>query len=439
VDLPTTRYATSGDVQIAYMVLGDGPVNLVYVQGAITNLAVMWELPAFRQFCTQLSGFARLIWFDKRGMGLSDRVRVGTLEERMDDVRAVMDAIDVESAVLLGSSEGGPMSVLFAAAHPERTAGLVLVGAEVKERITEDWPWGEATREEHEKDMATVEARWGAGRFMESVAPSLADPFTREWAGRLQVNSATPSAAEAFMRMAFEIDVRAVAAAVRAPTLVLHRVGDRVCSIENGRFLAREIPGAVFVELPGDDHAPWANGDDIVAEIREFLTGVREASEPDRILVTVLFTDIVRSTEQVAAVGDRAWRATLDAHDQVVREQLRRFRGREVNTTGDGFFAVFDGPARAIRCAQAIRDATAAMDTPIRLGLHTGECEQRGDDLAGLAVHIAARVGALADGSEILVSRTVTDLVAGSGIRFEPRGEHQLRGVPGTWSVYAVV
>jgi class 3 adenylate cyclase len=271
------------------------------------------------------------------------------------------------------------------------------------------------------------------------VAPSLANPSTREWAGRLQVNAATPSDAVSFMRMAFDIDVRDVVGAINVPTLVLHRVGDQVCSIENGRFLAREILGAVFVELPGDDHAPWAGGDEIVAEIREFCTGVREAAEPDRVLATVLFTDIVGSTERVAALGDQAWRATLDAHDEVIREQLRRFRGREVNTTGDGFFASFDGPARAIRCAQAIRDATAQLGVPVRLGVHTGECEVRGPDLAGLAVHLAARVGDLAGSGEILVSRTVTDLVAGSGIAFEPRGEHRLKGVEGEWSVYAVV
>jgi len=313
------------------------------------------------------------------------------------------------------------------------------VGAEVKERITEDWPWGESTQADFDEGMARAEERWGKGGFIDSVAPSLAgDPFAREWAGRLQVSAATPSAAVDFMRMAFDIDVRAVVGAVGAPTLVLHRPNDAVCSIENGRFLARHIPGAVLVELADGDHAPWAGGDDIVAEVREFCTGVREPPEPERILATVLFTDIVGSTAQVAAKGDRAWRAVLDAHDQVVGAQLRRFRGRAVNTTGDGYLACFDGPARAIRCALAIRDAASALGTPIRLGLHTGECEARGDDLAGLAVHIAARVGQLAASGEVLASRTVTDLVAGSGISFEPRGEHHLRGVPGAWSLYAV-
>ena len=272
-----TRYAKSGTVHLAYQALGDGPGDLVYVQGALTHLDVMWELPAFRRFCEQLASFTRLIWFDKRGMGLSDRVQAGTLEERMDDVRAVMDAAGSGRAVLLGESEGGPLSMLFAAAHPERVAALVLCGAEVKERTDRDWPWGEDTAEAFEQAMASLPDRWGGGNAIGYIAPGLAgDAQAREWLGRVQMNAATPGAAESFMRMAFDIDVRDVVPAIRVPTLVIHRAGDQVCHVENARFLARRIPGATYVELPGSDHAPWADGDDIVAEIREFVTGVRK-------------------------------------------------------------------------------------------------------------------------------------------------------------------
>ncbi len=439
MDIPRTLYAKSGDVHVAYQTLGEGPINIIYVQGAFTHLGTMWELPAFQRFCQQLSSFARLTWFDKRGMGLSDRVQAGTLDERMDDMRAVMDAVGAPNAVLLGESEGGPLSLLFAAAHPERTVGLILVGAEVKERVTEDWPWGESVQTEFDESMEELPQRWGQGGFIDYVAPGLADnQHIRDWAGRLQINAATPGAAEAFMRMAFDIDVRSVVPSIGVPTLVLHRTDDRVCHVENARFLAQRIPGAHLVELPGADHPPWANGEDIVAEIREFLTGVREPAEPDRVLVTVLFTDIVGSTERAASLGDQRWGSLLDLHDRAVRHQLDRFRGREVNTTGDGFVASFDGPARAIRCAQAIRGATEPLGIDLRFGLHTGECEVRGNDLAGLAVHIAARVGALADPGEVLVSSTVKDLVAGSGVEFGERGKHDLKGVPGVWTLFQV-
>jgi len=425
---------------VAYQVLGEGhPVDIVYVQGAFTHLGVMWELPAFQRFCQHLGSFARLIWFDKRGMGQSDRVQVGTLEERMDDVRAVMDAADSRRAVLLGESEGGPLSLLFAAARPERIAGLILAGAEVKERVSDDWPWGEATAEEFDKALRSLPDRWGGGGMIDYIAPSLAgDPYAREWAGRLTINAATPGAAQSFMRMAFDIDVRSIVSTIAVPTLILHRIDDPVCHVENARFLARHIPAARYVELPGNDHAPWADGEDILAEIREFLTGAREPAEPDRVLATVLFTDIVGSTERAASLGDQQWRSLLDLHDHAVRDQLRLFRGREIVTTGDGFVASFDGPARAIRCARAIREATRQLAIELRFGLHTGECEVRGKDLAGLAVHIAARVGALAGPGEILVSSTVKDLVAGSGIEFNARGEYELKGVPGGWGLFAV-
>jgi len=429
VDRQRTRYAKSGAVHVAYQVLGDGPTDLVYVQGAFTHLDVMWELPAFRRFCEQLASFTRLIWFDKRGMGLSDRVAAGTLEERMDDVRAVMDAAGSGRAVLLGESEGGPLSMLFAAAHPERAAGLILCGAEVKERTDEDWPWGEDTAGEFEQAMASLPDRWGGGQAIGYIAPSLAgDAQAREWLGRVQMNAATPGAAETFMRMAFDIDVRDVAPAIRVPALVIHRVDDQVCHVENARFLARRIPGATYVELPGADHAPWVGGDEIVAEIREFVTGVREPAEPDRVLATVLFTDIVASTEHARQLGDRLWRDLVSEHHDLIRRELARFRGREIDTAGDGFLAAFDGPARALRAAQSIVRAVRPLGIQVRAGVHTGECEILDDKLVGVAVHVGARVAAAAGPSEVLATGTVGDLVAGSGIEFADRGMRPLKG-----------
>jgi class 3 adenylate cyclase len=374
-------------------------------------------------------------------MGLSDRVRIGTLEQRMDDVRAVMDAAGSESAALMGVSEGGPLSMLFAAAHPERTRALILCGAEVKEETTDDWPWGEATRAEFEQamDIERVIERWGKGLSTDYLFPRRqGDEAFRNWFGRLQMQSATPNDAVAFMRMAFEIDVRHVAPSVKVPTLVLHRTEDPVCHVENARWLARAIEGSRYLELPGNDHVPWADQDEILAETQEFLTGVREPAEPDRVLATVLFTDIVGSTEHAQALGDRSWRDLLERHHAVVRNELTRFRGREIDTAGDGFFAAFDGPARAIRCALAIRGAASELGLELRAGLHTGECELLGDKIAGIAVHTGARVAARAGPNEVLVSGTVRDLVSGSGIAFEDRGEHELKGI-GPRRVFAVL
>jgi len=435
------RYATNGDIHLAYRTLGEGPPDLVVVQGAVTNLDALWDMPEYREHCEQLAAFSRLIIFDKRGMGLSDRVRIGTLEERMDDVRAIMDDLGSESAVLMGISEGGPMSMLFAATYPERTQALVLCGAEVKEEKTDDWPWGESTREDHERYLTieNVLARWGQGLVADYVAPSRkGDKRLRELFGRLQVQAASPHDAVAFMRMAFEIDVRHVAPSVNAPTLIVHRTGDQVCDVGNARWLAQHIRGAKYVELPGVDHIPWIDGDDILGEIREFLTGVREPEEPDRVLTTVLFTDIVGSTERARQLGDRRWRDLLERHHEVVRAELARFRGREVDTTGDGFFATFDGPARAIRSAKAVTESVRGLGLEIRAGLHTGEVELAGDSVRGIAVHTGARVAAQAGPSEVLVSQTVKDLVAGSGIEFQNRGTHELKGVPGEWRLYAV-
>ena len=434
------RFARSGDVHVAYRVVGDGPTDLVYVQGAFSHLEILWELPAFRRYCERLAEFARLILFDKRGMGMSDRVPgATTLEERMDDVRAVMDAAGSERAAVMGQSEGGPLAILFAAAHPDRTAALILHGAEVRERTDEDWPWGESTEEEFEAAMATVGERWGKGRGIDHYAPSVAgQDWAYEFMARLQVHAATPGTAEAFMRMAFDIDVRDVAAAVNVPTLVLHAVGDRVCHVENGRFLARTIPGARYVELPGEDHIPLFEPDRPLAEIREFLTGRREPVVSDRRLATVLFTDLVGSTTLSAELGDRRWRDLLEQHHTVVRRVLERFDGLERDTAGDGFFATFEGPARAIRSARAIVDAVRRLGLDVRAGLHTGEVELLDDKVAGIAVSIGARVAARAGPGEVLVSGTVRDLVAGSGIAFEDRGVAELKGVPGEWRLFAV-
>jgi class 3 adenylate cyclase len=434
------RFARSGDVNIAYRVVGDGPMDLVYAQGAYTHLDVYWELPAFRHYCERLAEFTRLVLFDKRGYGMSDRVPgATTLEERMDDIRAIMDAVGSERAAIIGESEGGPLALLFAAAHPERTAALILQGAEVRERTDDEWPWGEATEEEHEASMASLAERWGQGTGIWAVAPSVSGAeWARSWRARVQLNAATPRAAEAFMRMAFDIDVRDVVPTVNVPTLVVHATGDRVCHVENGRFLARNIPGARLVELPTEDHVPWFDPEPTIAEIREFLTGKREAASPNRVLVTVLFTDMVTSTELAASLGDRRWRDLLEQHHATVRRELTRFDGHEVDTAGDGFFATFDGPARAIRCAQAIVAAAGSLGIDLRAGLHTGEVEILGDKVAGIAVNIGARVAGQASAGEILVSSTVRDLVAGSGIAFVERGSATLKGIEGTWQVFAV-
>jgi pimeloyl-ACP methyl ester carboxylesterase len=438
---PEVGYARSGEVHVAYQVVGDGTIDIVLVSGFVTNLHVLWEDPGYRRFCERLGSFARVLLFDKRGMGLSDRVQAGTLEERMDDVRAVMDAAGSERAALIGMSEGGPLSMLFAASYPERTVALLLCGAEVKEEITDDWPWGDTTRPELEAAMATVSDWWGRPDLVARLIPSHGeDPWLSDCYRRLMVQGASPAAAETFMRMAFEIDVRHVAPAVHVPTLVVHTTGDGVCHVENGRFFARTIEGARYVELDGADHLPWGEHvDEILAEIREFLTGVREGPNPDRVLATVLFTDVAGSTDRMQALGDRRWRELLETHYDAVRRELGRFGGRELDTAGDGFLAAFDGPARGIRCAQAVIAAARTHGLDVRAGVHTGECEVIGEKLAGLAVHIGARVAAEAAPGEVLVSSTVRDLVAGSGLDLVDRGLFQLKGVEGERRLFAAV
>ena len=441
---PEIRYARSGDVHVAYTVTGEGPLDLVLVEGYFTHLGITWEQPAYRRWVHRLASFARVIRFDKRGMGLSDRVQVGTLEERMDDLRAVLDAVGSERAVLVGTSEGGPLSLLFAATLPDRATALVLVGAEVRERVTADWPWGERTDAQFEQEIAEIARGWGTLGLSRDRYPSLEPSDSDrmfEWSKRLVRESAGVGEAIAFKRMAFEIDVRALSGSVHVPTLVLHRVGDRICHVGNGRFLAEQVPGATYRELPGDDHMPWMNpagGEEILAEIQEFLTGRREAQVPDRILATVLFGDLVASTNLLSEVGDARYRQLVELFLDAVRTELHRYRGREVDTAGDGFFASFDGPARAIRCGQAVAAAARRLGLAVRLGVHTGEVEVVGDKLAGIAVHIGARIGSLAQGNEILVSSTVRDIVAGSGLRFTDRGQRTLKGVDGEWRLYAV-
>jgi pimeloyl-ACP methyl ester carboxylesterase/class 3 adenylate cyclase len=431
---PETRYAKSGDVHIAYQVVGSGPTDLVLVPGFISHIEEWWEEPLSARFLERLASFSRLILFDKRGTGLSDReAGVPTLEQRMDDVRAVLAAAGSERAAVLGVSEGGAMSALFAATYPERTAALVLYGT-----FAEFCSWV-PTPEHLEHFLHAIDEGWGTGRSLPHFAPSVADDSRfRRWWARYERLGASPGAAMALMRMNSEIDVRHVLPAIRVPTLVLHRTGDVTVDVEAGRYQAAHIPGATYVELPGVDHLPFVgDAEAVLDEIEEFLTGARPVAEPDRVLATVLFTDVVGSTELAARLGDRRWRDLLDAHHAAVRRQLDRFRGREVKTVGDGFLATFDGPARAIRCADAIRASVRTLGLEVRAGLHTGEVELIGDDVGGIAIHVGARVAALAGPGEVLVSSTVKDLVAGSGLRFEDRGTHRLKGVPEGWRLFA--
>ena len=435
---PETRYARSGDVRIAYQIVGDGPLDLVFVPGFVSNVDLFWETREWAQFFTRLAAFSRLILFDKRGTGLSDRdVGIATLEERMDDVRAVMDAADSDRAALFGMSEGGPMSLLFAASYPHRTQALVLYSSFARHtQFSSD--------EELKKEIERIDQLWGTGRYF--LARYLPRGMSEETAcrlfARIERQSASPSAVIAIRRMLVEIDVRHILPAIRVPTLVLHRVGDGASPVEAGRYLADNIPGAKYLELPGDNHNPLYEpevADRIVGEVEEFLTGSRHEADPDRVLATVMFTDIVDSTTRAAELGDRQWCALLDRHDEAVRQQFARFRGQEVKNLGDGFMATFDGPARAVRCATAIAQSLRPLGLAVRSGLHTGEIELQRDDIAGIAVHIAARVTAEAEAGETVVSSTVRDLVAGSGLLFQDRGILALKGLPEAVHLYSVI
>ncbi len=410
------------------------------VPGFVTHVELLWEHDASAQFLERLASFARVITFDRRGSGLSDPVSSApTLEERMDDVRAVMDAAGSQRAALVGFSEGVPMSILFAATYPERVQALVCSGGMARSAYSEDYPWASPAPALVESAEELILPQWGDGSIIEIAAPSQADdPRQRAFFGRLQRATASPGMMLALARMFLDLDVRAVVPSVHTPALVLHNSHDRLVNVRHGRWLAEHLPNARLVEFEGVDHTPWFAGvDDWMGEVQEFLTGTRDAPEPDRVLATVLFTDIVDSTRTATEMGDRRWRETLERHQKDVRDALGRHHGREIKSTGDGFLATFDGPARAIRCTHEIVNASAPAGIRIRAGLHTGECEAMGDDIGGIAVHIAARVSSLAGADEVLVSRTVKDLVAGSGIRFSERGTHALKGIPDSWQLYA--
>jgi len=438
---PQIRYAKSGDINLAYMVVGDAPLDLVMVPGFISHLEISGENPRIRAFGGRLASFARLIMFDKRGTGLSDPVpNAATMQERMDDIRAVMDAAGSERAALLGLSEGVPLAILFAASHPERVKALVLYGGMARTTWAPDHPFGSTREALVESAEEFLLPYWGTGASIEAFAPSAADdPEIVKWVARYERFAASPAMLRPMYEMFFDTDVRDILPAVNVPTLVLHRTGDRVVNVRAGRWMAERIPGAKFVELPGSDHALWSGHSEAIAdEIQEFLTGVRAEPVIDRVLATVMFTDIAASTEHAAAMGDRRWRELLDEHDAIVAKAVEQYRGRYIKHTGDGCLATFDGPGRAVQCAAAIRASVHKLSIEVRAGLHAGEVELRGDDVGGIAVHIGARVCALAGADEILVSRTVKDLVIGSGLEFADRGAHELKGVPGDWQIYAL-
>ena len=435
-----TQYARSGDAHIAYQTVGDADLDLVLLPGAFSHVEHQWEEPSFARFLDRLASFSRLIVLDVRGTGLSDRAtNLPTLEEQIDDVLAVLDAVGSERAALFSLSQGGGLATLFAAAHPARTSALVLFGAYARSMWADDFRWGR-TPEEYEELMRLADEGWGSGVFLPLVAPSVAeDASFKLWWAKQERLAGSPGANQAFFRAQREADVRHVLPAIQAPTLVIQRRDDAYRRIEHGRYLAETIPGATYVELPGRDNLPYVGDQDaLLDEVQEFLTGVRHGGAPDRVLATVLFTDIVGATSRAAELGDRSWRDLLERHNAVVRRELVRGRGREVDTAGDGFLATFDGPARAIRSAHAIAERLRALALEVRSGLHTGEVELVGEHVRGIAVHIGARTAALAGPGEVLVTSTVKDLVAGSGIEFEDRGPHALKGVPEEWRIFRV-
>ncbi len=424
------EYARSGDVNIAYQVTGAGAFDLVLISGFVSHLDNDWEHPSSARMLERLGSFARLIRFDKRGTGLSDRtVGLPDFETRMDDVRAVMDAAESERAALFGYSEGGPLAILFAASYPERVRALALYGAYAKRmEPDDDYPWC-LTAEERAGYAAAVEREWGVDADVSRMAPGADESFKRWWMARART-AASPASARDLVVMNSQADIRELLPTVQVPTVVIHRTGDRDAHVEEGRYLAERIPGAEFVELPGETHVPFWEPDDVIDVVEEFLTGVRPARLAERVLATILFTDLVGSTERAGALGDHAWAGLLERHHEIVRRELARFGGEEIDTAGDGFLALFDGPARAIRCALAIRDRLTELDLAVRAGVHTGEVERRaGGGPRGIAVHTGARIAAAASAGEVLVSTTTRDLVAGSGLTFESRGQFELKGI----------
>ena len=438
---PETMYAKSGGVHIAYQVFGEGEIDLVLVPGFTTHIELSWEHEPWARLLEGLGSFARVMTFDRRGSGLSDPVAdAPTLETRMQDLRAVMDAAGSERAALVGLSEGVPMCILFAATYPQRVTALVCSGGMARSTYAEDYPWGTPAEALTESVVELITPHWGDGSMVDVSAPDQADDEeSRSFYGRLERSTASPGMMIALGQMFLDLDVRDVVPSVHAPALILHRTRDRLVNVRHGRWLAEHLPNARMVEFEGEDHGFWFQGkEEWLGALQEFLTGARAVPETDRVLATVLFTDIVDSTRMAADLGDQRWRELLERHQRAVREDLDHFNGREVKSTGDGFLATFDGPARAIRCASAILRSSETSGLRVRAGLHTGECEMMGDDIGGIAVHIAARVSAQAEPQELLVSRTVKDLVAGSGLQFTDRGVHTLKGVPDTWQLYAV-
>jgi class 3 adenylate cyclase len=433
-----TRYACSGDVNLAYSVTGEGDRDLLYVPTWLSQVEHLWESPRVSSFFGRLAGMARLIMFDRRGSGMSDSAEPPTLEEQMDDVKAVMDAAGSERAALWAQLEGGAMAMLFAATHPDRVSALVLYAAWARTLRSEDIPWAN-TPEQRQAMLDGFFGSWGQGSRLADLAPSMTgDVAFQEWYGKLERLAGGPGTARKYMDSMSQTDVRDVLPSIRVPALIVHRQDDPFIDPRHSRYIAERIPGAKLVMVPGNENFIGAGDTDaIIDEVEEFLTGTRHQRPPDRILATVLFTDIIDSTRRASELGDSRWRDLLERHDALVRRHLGRYQGREVKTTGDGFLATFDGPARGIRCAADISQAVRDLGIEIRAGLHTGECEMRGDDVAGMAVHIGARVGAAAAPGEVLVSSTVKDLVVGSGIEFADRGTHELKGVPGEWRLFA--
>jgi class 3 adenylate cyclase len=443
VDLPETRYArTDEGAHIAYQVFGEGPLNIVYANSFMSHIEVSWEYSPAANFYERMAAFSRLVLFDRRGTGLSDPIIDRfDIEDRSADLRAVMEALDLERPVLLGSSEGGMTCAHLAALHPERVSALILFSSTLTTVADEESPWA-WPHEFYDLFVDSIETTWAdpSGANIVLINPSLGDdPDARAWYARYFRLAASPSLARTLIENTLSVDIRHLLPMVRVPTLVLHRTDETWLSVEGSRYIASKIPGAKLVELPGTDHYIWEqNAVAVVEEIEEFLTGVRTERDSLRTLKTLVFTDIVGSTARALQLGDDRWRRILDRHEMILARQIERFGGRFIKSTGDGALATFDGPARAIRCALAIREAMRGLDLGVRIGIHTGEVELRGDDIGGIAVHVGARVSQHAEAGEVLVSRTVTDLVAGSGIEFENRGEHELKGVSGTWQLFAV-
>ena len=437
---PSTKYAKCGNIHIAYQVIGDGPIDLVFVPGFASHLEFQWEEPTQARFFKRLSTFCRLIRFDKRGVGLSDRIdKMPTLEERMEDVRAVMDEVGSMRAALLGLSEGGPLSLLFSAIYPDRTIALILWNTYAKLLWAEDYKIG-VPIELVSNFNQRLEQSWGRqGKYMKVFCPSFIDDLQfRSWWEQFERLSHSPGAALEALLLNEKIDVRELLPLIRVPTLVINNVDDQVTPNPMLKYLSERIQNAKYVEVPGIDHFAWRERDGVTSEIEKFLTGKRSYTDIDRQLATVLFTDIVRSTEQAVDLGDQTWRNVLDRHDKILRQNIERFRGEIIDTAGDGMLASFDGPARAIHCACTLIEEIPAIGINIRIGIHTGEVEVRKTGIAGVAVHIGARIAALAGENEILVSNTVKDLVVGSGISFSDRGWHELKGLPEKWHLLSV-